>query len=640
MLLHDDCNVRAPVGNGEQSKLIQTKTKQKTKNKKQKKRNKNTTMTSSVPNSPRQSQHSHTSTHHSSHQTKPNYIIPSQIKRHHILNQSIKHKTFGDKLSQKKCGHIRIISQNISCLGVSHPINHKQDQAKDWLLRHNVDIAGWQETGVAFHTLPLHQRLPSRINDTRWKKVRVTSYNNRHENVKKFQYGGTAMLAFNESAHRIKQSGGDPTGLGRWSWILFEGKHQYQTRIISAYVPCKTSDDNRQSVYNQHKRYFLHHGITECPRTLMHTQLCQHIKLWQAQGNNIVLLIDTNENLSRMGHLQTKLLYECDLIDPIRNLYSNNNTTLPPTSLTGSVPIDSIFVSQNLQHISKGGWIRIEESIGNHRALFIDIPAQTLLGESPFQTYQNTARRLTCDNPRVIKKYNKLLRKQLHYENTFQAFHNFEYSYRTASLKKKHLIHLLDKIDNSITNSINYAEKRCRKFKAGNVPYTPDLSNAGKTINVWNNVIRKKNGHNISSTYIKRIGKQVNIYRPMDLSLTDCEHERKMALNKYYKLKKRATTDRVQFIKDLAAQQAALGNESVSNAILRLNKNEELRASYKRIKFVTKPFYGATEKTLITNRHTQEETITKDKIEIERAICQQNIKNSNQHIARLSCKNH
>ena len=626
MLLHHDCNVRAPAGNGEQSKIIQKKTKQKTKNKKQKKQNKNTTVTSSVTHSPRQLHPSRTSLYNPQQQITHNYIVPSQINRHHIANRSTKHKTFGDKISQKKSGHIRIISQNIGCIGVSNLINHKQDQAKDWLLQHNVDIAGWQETGVAFHTLPIHQRLSSRINDIRWKKVRVTSYNNRHENIGKFQYGGTAMLAFNESAHRIKQSGGDPTGLGRWSWILFEGKHQYQTRIISAYIPCKSPDDNRQSVYNQHKRYFLHHGITECPRTLLHTQLCQHIKLWQAQGNNIVLLIDTNENLSQMGQLQTKLLYECDLIDPIRNLYSNSHTTLPPTSSTGSVPIDSIFVSQNLQHISKGGWIRIEESIGNHRALFIDIPTKILLGESPFHIHQNTARRLTCDNPQVINKYNKHLRKQLNHEKTFQSFHNFEYRYKTESLHKKHLIHLLDKIDNSITNSIIYAEKKCRKFKAGNVPYTPELSNAGKTINVWSNVIKKKKGHNISSTYIKRIGKQVEIYCPMDLSLNDCEHERKLAINKYYKLKKRATTDRIQFIKDLATQQAALGNESVSNAILRLNKNEELRASYKRIKLVTKPFHGSTQKILIMNKHTQEETITTDKITIERAICQQNIK--------------
>ena len=51
-------------------------------------------------------------------------------------------------------------------------------------------------------------------------------------------------------------------------------------------------------------------------------------------------------------------------------------------------------------------------------------------------------------------------------------------------MNNKSYISMLNKIDNSITNSIIYAEKRCRKLKAGSVPYSPDLSKIGKVINV------------------------------------------------------------------------------------------------------------------------------------------------------------
>jgi len=44
-------------------------------------------------------------------------------------------------------------------------------------------------------------------------------------------------MAFDEAAHQIKATGADLTGLGRWSWILFEGKSKHLTRIISVYVP-------------------------------------------------------------------------------------------------------------------------------------------------------------------------------------------------------------------------------------------------------------------------------------------------------------------------------------------------------------------------------------------------------------------
>ena len=84
--------------------------------------------------------------------------------------------------------------------------------------------------------------------------------------MEKFQHGGTAVATFDQAAHRVSSTGGDTSGLGRWSWILF----------------------------------------------------------------------------------------------------------------------DAIFVSPQLRSIAKGAWISISESVGYHRALFIDLPLQMLLGEDPF----------------------------------------------------------------------------------------------------------------------------------------------------------------------------------------------------------------------------------------------------------------
>ena len=90
-----------------------------------------------------------------------------------------------------------------------------------------------------------------------------------------------------------------------------------------------------------------------------------------------------NENLYRMGPLQSAFKYECQLIDPIGELHHDGISKIPPTSLTGSVPIDGIFVSYLLRYIVKGGWIGINDSLGDHRALFIVIPLQILLDKNP-----------------------------------------------------------------------------------------------------------------------------------------------------------------------------------------------------------------------------------------------------------------
>ena len=79
----------------------------------------------------------------------------------------------------------------------------------------------------------------------------------------------------------------------------------------------------------------------------MHQQPTNQIKQWQSIGENVVLLIDTNANLSRMGQLQSRLVYECQLFDPISNMYKNKKSTLPSTSLTGSFPIDAVLYHHN-----------------------------------------------------------------------------------------------------------------------------------------------------------------------------------------------------------------------------------------------------------------------------------------------------
>jgi len=146
----------------------------------------------------------------------------------------------------------------------------------------------------------------------------------------------------------------------------------------------------------------------------MHIHLVKQIKTWQESGENIVLMIDANENLEAMGPLQTMLKYECQLIDPIRQRYAKKNQQLPATSLTGSKPIDSIFVSASFQNIIRGGWIRVKDSIEDHRAIFINIATQVLLGENPFHIHWSTARRLVCDQPKVVQKYKSTIGKSTH----------------------------------------------------------------------------------------------------------------------------------------------------------------------------------------------------------------------------------
>ena len=63
---------------------------------------------------------------------------------------------------------------------------------------------------------------------------------NKHEFTARAQYGGTETVCLDQLAHRTGGTGADERGLGRWSWILFRGKHNLNTRIVTAYQPNAT----------------------------------------------------------------------------------------------------------------------------------------------------------------------------------------------------------------------------------------------------------------------------------------------------------------------------------------------------------------------------------------------------------------
>ena len=137
--------------------------------------------------------------------------------------------------------------------------------------------------------------------------MRISASINKNKSIDTFQYGRTAILSYNKAAHSVKATGHDSTGLRHRRWMLFEDKYRHITQIMFAYVPSKSASDRFQTVYNQHKHYLLRQGILGCPQKIMHKQLVQQILQFQEKGENIVFLIGTNENLARMGQLQSKL---------------------------------------------------------------------------------------------------------------------------------------------------------------------------------------------------------------------------------------------------------------------------------------------------------------------------------------------
>jgi hypothetical protein len=93
-------------------------------------------------------------------------------------------------------------------------------------------------------------------------------------------------ICFSDMVGYIKKKGKNEEGLGRRRWILLDGNNGHQTRIISAYNPCKNKKVNSGTTYQQQRRYFItQKKDLTCPRTLFRRNLIKQIKSWRESGD-------------------------------------------------------------------------------------------------------------------------------------------------------------------------------------------------------------------------------------------------------------------------------------------------------------------------------------------------------------------
>ena len=72
---------------------------------------------------------------------------------------------------------------------------------------------------------------------------------NSNESFSLRQYGGTFQLTMGQLASYVVDKGVDDWNLGCWAWTQCKGRQGPPTRIVSVYVPCRSTGE--ETVYRQ-----------------------------------------------------------------------------------------------------------------------------------------------------------------------------------------------------------------------------------------------------------------------------------------------------------------------------------------------------------------------------------------------------
>jgi hypothetical protein len=209
--------------------------------------------------------------------------------------------------------------------------------------------------------------------------------------------------------HYIKESRGDPTGLGRWTWVRIQGKGGVVLRYVSIYCPCKNKE-GALSVWTQHRTYLQTKKDDRDPCKAFLEDLAEHIGKWAEKGDQIVAGGDLNHEVQAC---QIKELF--DRFHMLNIIFDQHDASNAPSiyyqNKSGRI-VDGLWGTPGLT-ATRCGYLCPEEFPGNHSLLWADITYQAALGHNPPRPRAPTMRRLQLNIPSCVKRYLQSYKTQI-----------------------------------------------------------------------------------------------------------------------------------------------------------------------------------------------------------------------------------
>ena len=465
-----------------------------------------------------------------------------------------------------------------------HP---KNNLINNLLLHHETDIFGLTETNLNWSNIDQNHHWKERTLGIWEHSHSILSYN--HTDISSttpFQPGGSLIHSTGNSCHRVISCQQDPSGLGRWCSTRYRGRQDITLRVVCAYRPCKPHTAGPSTVYSQHQRFLDENDDNRCPRQAFMEDLIQQINTWKNDGDQIIVMIDCNENITSPNIKNA--FHSVGLKDAITE---NSTIPLPATYHRGSFPIDGIFTSSTID-MKQGGYLAFGDLPSDHRTLWIDIDYENAFGYTMPPTTNPVARRLKSNIPKIRKKF-------IHDYKCFIKKHRLES--RLYTLQSKLTIPIkpedaaeYETILNIRTNAISYADKRCRRIFMGNTPFSDKLKLSSKQLEFWKAAKTKKTGAKYSMRKFRRLESQLGLTNTLRLTPIEIENNLKIAQSNFWKTKKSSKEHRTSFLQSKAEDIANESGIAPDNIYTQLLNREKIRHAHRKIRYTIRKNRGGS----------------------------------------------
>ena len=493
-----------------------------------------------------------------------------------------KDHSFGDDMGPKQPGHIRVVLQNLQRL----PVLAKADrstQLLDCIEASELDLLMVNDVGCHWKNIPFQDSWGERTAQGFPHHLYRFSYNRNEDKQEQVQWGGTGLLCLGDlRSRKHKDMGSDTDNLGRWTWIRLQGRHNSFLRVVSAYKPCKNTSDVGSS-YQQQLRYFRSQHEYRCPRELFDLHLQQQLQEWMAEGDQIILGLDMNEDV-RQGPT-SKMLNQLGLKEAILD---SHPSTIPPETCyknTKGVPIDGIFATPGIVP-SQGGYLPYNTIMqSDHRGLWVDIPFTSALGFNPPNLHKKPPASVNIQDPRNVKAFCKAAKAMTKADASLQLQMEQLRQLRKSRGSVEEAACLHDAVSRA-TNAIRRkAAKRSRHVYRGRHPWSPEWQSYKDPVLLWKTVLKRFDPNTrIQSKWIARLERRCNEPHARRLSKEEVLIKLQQAKAAFAENCVRAPEMRANYLKELAKARALVNQTSEEAELKKLTHVAKQRTRSKRLR--------------------------------------------------------
>jgi hypothetical protein len=326
------------------------------------------------------------------------------------------------------------------------------------------------------------------------------------------------MVCRHEFLQYARKPSNNFQGLGRLCSWPFYCNPTYALRIVVAYRTGSGKLTGLRTVYQQQVCIMQLHTLKGSPQQLFDKDLLHQCKLWHKSSKRVILLMDANEHvlkgkfnkaLTRTGLYMEEFTHKC--------WWPNQ----PYTHINRSIPINGGYKSSEIE-VSNVCMLPFLDSLGNHRAFYIDIYTRLLLGEFRYKVCCPVSRRLITSQQGLVDEYNRIVHEQFAQHRIVKHLDTVDKMTRYCGFPSpKFLQAMIIKLYWQMTKTRVHAEKKCRKILRPDSNYSPTVQMWYDRIHPYLQLICMKEGKTKNNGNIIQFKVRMNIQEPVNLTMEE-----------------------------------------------------------------------------------------------------------------------